>query len=602
MQFNNSQNSDVIYYSIYHCEYDNNFNEDNTLCQIRKSFFETQLKQKNKITKQIDNSCYRYSYVIEQNQPMRWKKMIGDFISEKSVSLPEGGYKIITSQSDKSISKISYFNANHYWIKTEYFSAANSKKPFFIAYPSSKTSSICVDIFDNQESVYNEICLCELSSDADEQENKLIDGCIPAPILTCVTNKGTFYYGTTEQKYAREAILKKIRDNINMTDKDKEPNMDKPEKIIEENTPVEPLCENKDTAKTEMNSLDNDMQGGNESENNTANKHDNVKQQIPYECEAIMSRPKTAYTYTNVYQDIIDSISKAVSPIDSKSIPYVIDTETCFDNDESCPYKRQGKKVIALTENDNYYYFGQMENNLRHGYGRTVMSNGTTAYEGQYINDKRDGFGTYYYPNGKTCYVGGWKANKRHGSGITFMPNSNDIKIGKWDHDTPCGMTFQFDHNGNLIMGGNIENHKINGLGIGKNKESSNLFVSRWENDLPVGRITEFNSNGEMIYNGEYKDFVRCGEGVEYNEKDEVIYQGQWSDNKYNGTGTLYFDDHTYTGNFRNGFPCGHGTIYHNDGTYIEGNFVRWADATTKIVGYNNNVKYIISQLSIKKQ
>lgn len=257
-------------------------------------------------------------------------------------------------------------------------------------------------------------------------------------------------------------------------------------------------------------------------------------------------------------------------------------------------------KIIKISENEQYYYFGDLKDNKRSGKGRTVMENGSTAYDGGYLDDKRDGFGVYYYKTGKICYVGDWKENRRNGVGVAFMPTDRSMYVGGWENDCPIGMGAKFDKYGNLTFAGRWESGTREGVGMTYNPKDGTVFVSHWENDAFSERGTKFDADGNMIYNGTYKKGKRSGQGTQYNEFGLVVYTGEWFNDRYNGKGTLYLSNgcrvdgefvdgkinghatvtnkrgrKLYEGNWKNNRYNGEGKLYESDGSWCQGEFSR---------------------------
>lgn len=221
-------------------------------------------------------------------------------------------------------------------------------------------------------------------------------------------------------------------------------------------------------------------------------------------------------------------------------------SEVCSGAAIGCPYQVKDKININVSENERYYYFGEVIDNLRQGEGKTVMENGHTAYEGGYHKDKREGFGVYYYKTGRICHVGRWKNNKRHGTGIAFRPTDGTITVGNWIDDVQVGMGSSFDGKGNLLYAGRLKNGKRNGVGVSYNYKEGNIFVGQWENGNPTGKGTQFDANGNLLYTGGFKDQKRDGFGTQYNENGEVVYTGNWKDDKYEGFGSLHLENGNY--------------------------------------------------------
>lgn len=227
---------------------------------------------------------------------------------------------------------------------------------------------------------------------------------------------------------------------------------------------------------------------------------------------------------------------------------------SCPGASSGCPYKIKDKMNITISDNERYYYFGEIIDNLRQGEGRTVMENGHTAYEGGYHKDKREGFGVYYYKTGKLCHVGRWKNNKRHGTGIAFRPTDGTITVGNWIDDVQVGISSSFDGKGNLLYAGVLKNGRRNGVGVSYCYKNGGIFVGQWDNGKSTGKGTEFDVDGNLLYTGNFKNQRREGFGTQYNENGDIVYIGNWKNDKYDGYGSLHLENGNYIkGIFENG-------------------------------------------------
>jgi len=151
---------------------------------------------------------------------------------------------------------------------------------------------------------------------------------------------------------------------------------------------------------------------------------------------------------------------------------------------------------------DNGKYLGEWLNNLRHGQGTFVFSNGS-KYVGQWLNDQYDGQGTFTFANGDT-YVGQFKHAKLDGQGTYLFANGNTY-VGQWQ-------------DGNK-----------NGQG-------------------------EFSFTGGAKYEGQFRADNYNGQGI-FTFANGDKYVGEFKDDNYDGYGTLYYADGTIyqQGNWRNG-------------------------------------------------
>ena len=76
------------------------------------------------------------------------------------------------------------------------------------------------------------------------------------------------------------------------------------------------------------------------------------------------------------------------------------------------------------------------------------------------------------------------------------------------------------------------------------------------------------------FYIGELKFLDFHGKGITYTKENKKIYEGYFVNNKYEGKGTLYFEENYLKGNFIEGKCHGKGTLYSKDNSIIyEGDY-----------------------------
>jgi len=96
-------------------------------------------------------------------------------------------------------------------------------------------------------------------------------------------------------------------------------------------------------------------------------------------------------------------------------------------------------------------YHGSIINNMMHGKGTMIYSNGN-VYEGQWNNNQREGDGNMRYSNGNV-YEGQWNNNQREGDGKLIFKNANDVYEGKFLRDKMHGIGKRFYSNGDKFEG-----------------------------------------------------------------------------------------------------------------------------------------------------
>lgn len=534
----------IIYYGVYGTDSES-FDENDILCNARKKFFETGLPQKGRGNVKTPDGLNNYSYVMETGISLRFRMITKDGKQLERVFDTAGGYFAETLDRLHRPVKRAYFNKLHKWLKTEFISR-HDKTVKYTVFPSRDADKPVILLKENgMETVLYPFC-AEIDMKTSQQLNKLTG----TPRIFCSTNFGNFYF-CTKQNFAERK--KALEDVVNPTffstevyaswssDDDKtKPPQNPPEKQPQNETPPTP--------------------------------------QPP-------ENPKTIPQNLSQPEILIEQ-NENYAPYERK----------CIFSGE-CPYETAEKQIIKANDK-NYFYFGEISQNKRHGKGRTVMQNGETAFEGHYKNDMRDGFGVHYYKSGKISYAGNWTENKKNGFGVAFSPDNSSAFVGQWSDNRSVNTGAFFDCKGNLLYLGNIQNDMKHGAGITYNYDDKAFFVGKYQNGKFLHTGTLFNSKGDLLYTGGFKNNLPNGVGTSYAPDGSVIYHGQWLDGLYNGDGILHIQNGgslkgsfkkgkacgnctltdingkiIYTGEFDNDLYNGKGKIFLNDGSYAEGKF-----------------------------
>lgn len=562
---------ELIYYGIYNTVLETVDGGD-ILSKIRQKYFETGKRQKNRSTYNIMGTIYRCSYNMEEDKPLKWKKLIGSQLAEYS-AICEEGYYIESVDREKHPYKRAYYDNSHTLLRVEFFSKNDKNTPVCSVVPSTdgersvlvRKGSDTADVLYPFEQVVDK----ELTENLNSQSGM--------PEIFCRTNSGSYYFCNETEAEKRQAMLDEIFERENSSSG-----------RLESDGIVKPSFD--------IDSADFEVKEPTE-------KHSHVEEggnkdyvdSIIRQNEGEDNIPTAALNDSHKYDRKIDDIH-------GQSCTYL----------SECPYELMEKLIIESGES-KYYYYGEVVDDKRSGMGRTAMSNGKTAYEGGYKDDKRDGFGVYYYKSGKLCYVGSWKQNKREGLGIAFSPNDGSVFVGDWQNNTSCGIGASFDKDGRFVYLGKTKDGKRNGAAVTYSAEGDNFFVGKYKDGEFSGTGTQFDSEGNMLYVGEYKNNIRIGTGISYKSDGSVCYNGEWNDNLYNGKGTLYFDDGKilrgtfrngraygkcsltdrtgrliYMGSFENDVYNGAGRLFLENGAYVEGNFTD-GEPTGIFNEYNRN-------------
>lgn len=677
----------VKYYGVFCNEFDKENPYSDTLTNVRKSFFETNAKQKDKFTKRVDGEQYRYQFVLDEDHPLKWKVFTNTHILEKSVAASDETYYVEIKDKYNKLVKRIFFGCFHNWLRTQYFSPeSNDPKIQLLAYEYRNVSVILKYLYGQQKP---EI-LFPCSAVDDKELLGKITAELGIPDVSAVSSMGYVYFApqNVSRRWNELASgaddVKTTEVSVKSLDKNKSasnfkaphtdnntfkhkvdltqtqdvimPDSVKKEEAIISKTLHTPDVNNIGKTKTSDNfgktreftvpSRSFDLSRDSIDEKDSAKKLSADKPKLHSDLllnytgeikEPVKEEEISALDFVGLGEEQFDKFDEKeiVSDVKEQSdITAEPDTDSLQGLDDGTysltggmsldPFEssvppqmteeeRQSKiaerakqntieevkraysmkkvqavtdspkrtvpidKIIKISDEEQYYYFGELKDNKRNGKGRTVMKNGSTAYDGGYRDDKRDGFGVYYYKTGKICYAGDWKDNKRNGVGVAYQASDRSMLVGAWEDNCPVGMGASFDNNGNLVFAGRWESGTKEGVGLTYNPKNGSVFVSRWENDVLSDRGTKFDCNGNLIYNGHWKKGKRSGFGTQYTKKGLILYTGEWLNDKYNGKGTMYLSNgFKIDGSFADGKVCGFAVVTAKNGNKLyEGN---WED------------------------
>lgn len=605
----------MIYYGVYHTAAEL-ADEGDVLCSVRKKYFETGAKQKNRTALNVSGEMIKASYTIENGKPLKWKKLIGSRICER-VTIKNNSYFVESLDNDRKVFKRSHYDMKHNWLYSEFFLTNDRNVPDITYSPTTDNDKPAIICRQGQKTEM----LYPFEIIVDKEITERLNELVGEPPLLCKTSCGTFYFCTAEEAGIREKALGRILEEPEESenaDELIEPGFDintsallaETPSIMQEIIPGLPeeiqdiSKENTDNKDDEDNAdIKNDIAVNDEPDNTDNITVISKPEEKTEEPEPILE--KTSDEPKNVIS-IIQNISKTekektfppeseITPLKTHETEPVIrdfsftsDVSALYENSSTgeeagfnitdgpgcafygqCPYESIDKLIIE-SGGKQYFYFGETDGDIRHGSGRTAMFDGKTAYEGSYKNDLRDGFGVYYFKSGKICYVGSWKENKREGLGTAYSSNDGSVFVGRWQDDKPVSVGASFDRDGKLVYFGKTNEGRRSGAGITYSEENDLFFVGKYLDGEFLGKGTQFDSDGNMLYAGGFSDGMRHGKGVSYYPDGSVQYNGEWEQGEYCGEGILYLNDGcVLKGSFRSGRANGKCTLTDSDGHTI---------------------------------
>lgn len=245
-------------------------------------------------------------------------------------------------------------------------------------------------------------------------------------------------------------------------------------------------------------------------------------------------------------------------------------------------------------------YEGAFENGLYNGVGK-LYEGGTLIYEGSFVDGKRSGFGISYV-NEKPQYKGMWKDDAINGSGILFYAGKAKFvgifKNGKKDgrinelsgskivrqaiyHEDNCVYACVYNEKDGtpVYYGGFNASGKREGMGCSFQACCEKQFEGIFREDEPSKAMQvalkklEPLPPCEELQGTEYERFATVFDVVIEQAMCGGIYSGGVKGSQPEGKGTIMYEDHRFTGTFKNGKPSGVGIIYTAEGDEIKGSF-----------------------------
>lgn len=457
----------IIFYSLAVSDFEKLDFRDDALAGVRANYFNSGFSSQSDETEiTIENVGYKMSYKMALNQPLSWK-VSKNFRPYQSAKKETGGiYCVIYYAGNGVVYKRQYFDAEHIWLRTEYFDYCINRKLICRVYP---------------QSVNGVVLLVRENFTEDNQTEKTflfpskVSPDFTADSLT-YTNMGMIWY---DERFMPENFLE---------------NFDRPIDLFSQNSfnldasRFSEGCSSSDIIDlSSLDYLENEeiedvvkpVTGSQQTENI------DFEQYSAYDkIEKILIEAHK--TNKNIFGEVIRQTgvkSKEIDGIKPNEEPLPDDFEQSDSDGIQFEQKQEEScNVNVSAKSGNYSYYGSLdENGMRTGKGRTVSPEGFTAYDGEYKNDKRDGFGVFYYKSGDINYVGKWLENKRNGAGIGYRLSDGTIHAGKWSGNKPDGLGARFDKDGNFIDLAFYYDGVKNGRSVSFD-ECGNICVAEWRN------------------------------------------------------------------------------------------------------------------------
>lgn len=624
MQKNLENLKDMVCYGLFDLKHEPLPIDEDDLCIIRERFFERKKKIKDKFTVMRGGYLYKCTVLVQNSRPMKLKKTIDDHLIEYSELCKDNKYKIIRNNKDKTINRIVYFDNNHNWLKTEYFSPSQVNIPIEEIYAAD--DKIILEKYDscaNKNTIYN---LLPINIPENENERLILDKAIFSPKIICKTNSGQFYLCTEEELSAgNEALLNhKTEGDVSInefcdeytavngfsidaslleSDIPASFSVDQPSisdltySSTEESDEQEITCaellklldECIKECSVEAEILEPDILGSDSSHvpKQDKNSHSftdsrkNDHASLDMEEDKLSRLKKYNVAISQIFKNSASSISndsqkskekpwnfnnnkKSDEVVFSRIPDTHYDVKTTFCGKNACPYIKESENLININGDFSHEFYKTMDD------FKDLQNNKT-----RFNKDGDIGFGVHFYKGSNVCFAGNLKDHKRNGFGVLYNFKDLTVSVGNWENDVPIGMNSVFDQKGNLVSTVKTDDNNRQGAYISYDRENGNILIQQWENNSKTGRVTEFNSKGTPVYIGQWSNNNRNGYGVLYLENGNIIC-GNFINGDISGSASEISQGGKiiYEGHFKNGLYNGYGCRYCDNGNYYKGLFI----------------------------
>lgn len=202
--------------------------------------------------------------------------------------------------------------------------------------------------------------------------------------------------------------------------------------------------------------------------------------------------------------------------------------------------KEHGKGTLMTADRKRIIYQGEWERGRMHGRGIYYYSAGVVMNSKQQVvlsdesKNKKKG-GTPTAAEGvQSCYEGDFKENLRHGYGKYILPDGSCYE-GNWREGMMCGRGV-FNWADGSFYDGEWKEGRRHGNGILRAADGFS-YNGTWVNNAMEGRGTATYPNGQT-YNGMFSCGRREGRGT-IRFTNGAIYEGRFRDDAIDGQGTM---------------------------------------------------------------
>ncbi|MED9970761.1 MAG: hypothetical protein UFA98_12280 [Ruminococcus sp.] len=497
---------DLIIYSALASDFEPLDFKNDALAGVRANYFNSgNMPQSEKTELMLGSNPLSLSYSMKSGEPLSWKAIYNNQPYQTVKRETNGNYCVLSYNSSGNIYKRLYFDADHNWLRTEYYGAENSASPKAAIYPR-RSDGIMLLMYKEYGETKKISTLFPSLKPSGRKCGALV-----------YSNSGMIWYDTSFKPSDYSETVQPEKKGFNFTPEDFTHDIygkvsskldnapyltadDIPKDEVEEPKVKEPepvkysaydkiasiLFEAHKTNKNIFGELANEGKTPEPEEKAEEKAEPQPEQNKEETTEAALEKAKEKIEEVEKENDgNVDAAALEMVEAFGGNPDYDHSAAVPVHPDYKPAAEEKPDKVIEAKSGSYLYYGALDENNRRTGRGRTVSEKGLTSYEGDYVDDKRQGFGICYYKEGSVNYVGTWNNGSRDGAGVGYRLSDGIMHAGGWSNNAPSGFGARFDRDGSFLDVCTYVNGKRNGKSISFD-EDGNIVVRLW-------------SNGEMI-------------------------------------------------------------------------------------------------------
>ncbi len=614
---------DILYYGIYSTA-DDMWNGSDVLCAARKRFFETGSRQKKRSTIKTDNVTYSYHYAIENGVLLKYKKTKGGQTVEWVVETPDG-YYVEQLNDQRQPVKRTYYQRQHLWQRTEYWE--HGMITLTIMPEENDTVPALRCQYANRTDI-----LYPFDMSFDRELTQKLNVMTTEPPLFCVTDCGSFYFCTEKELQIRKKALEQLLQDDRNVQEEIPPetpltggtafvvNSDflqqrktggfdlrnSQEIRLSSEETVSAITADNDVMEAAPSPESVPAEESAEETVSAITADNDVTEEAPYsltayEGDTVQNQPDGFGVYSAANGSVLvgqwqsGQVTGVISHFDSQgNLLYTGGTSKgqrsgtgmTYNHEDGTYFVGKYKDGVFLetgTQFDsdgNLIYTGGYRHNARNGEGIAYTPDGRIYYRGQWLNGRFHGFGILY-DEGETCYIGMFQNGQREGR-INEIHGQRVYRQSLYANDERV-YTCEYGAEGFPVYYGSMNGDERSGMGCSFGEHAEKQFEGIFRHNRPEKAM--------RVFLKELSDLPPCPtlDGTEYEryrltpayiiEKNitvhgvQAIYSGRLKDGLPDGSGTILYADHRYTGYFSEGNPTGEGILYLYSGEECRGYF-----------------------------